>query len=133
MEQLFASQQAPKPQEIISVDRNPSEPMVKLPVKVMPSLTNALAKLSSEPIKLSSGDETLKINDPTQILTCENFGCSVKITRSEMDSKNWQLVEDCLHHPKPPVFHEGLFSQKSESLRRSLVFCFDNKLVKNKI
>ena len=90
-------------EEIADVD--PNEPMVKLPVNVLGSLKTALQKQSntlssSDP---NQGDQTAV---PSQ-MECENFGCHLKKPVSEV-SEELELIEDCLHHPMPPVFHEGL-------------------------
>jgi len=112
-EQLMAAAIAsppPKPQETIPVERNPSEPLVQLKSTIMPSLKAALAKLTAAKAtpQTDSGDAAKASNDPTQMMSCENFGCNMKITRQEMEDKNWDVIEDCLHHPMPPIFHEGL-------------------------
>ena len=106
-EQIFSSP-PPKPKEVVTFERNPSETMMKLTTTIMPSLKAALEKLASaqQTSKPSIGDVST-VSDPTQMMQCENFGCSVKISREEMEQKDCSLIEDCLHHPKPPIFHEG--------------------------
>lgn len=86
-------------------DVDPNEPMVKLAVNVLGSLKTALQKQSNNQVSsdANQGDQTAV---PSQ-MECENFGCHLKKPVSEV-SQELELIEDCLHHPMPPVFHEGI-------------------------
>ena len=92
--------------ESYSPSGDPNEAKLSLKVNVMPSLTAALAKLSTN----SGTTPSAVLNgatDASKIVQCENFGCSAKKSIDELSSE-LELIEDCLHHPKPPIFHEGL-------------------------
>jgi len=98
-------------EEIVQVEHKPPErcmppeiqrppedtPMVCLPVKVMPSLKEALSKLQPLQTPAAATDSNLiKIGD-----SCKNSGCNEVFSGCEDEEGV------CLHHPGYPVFHEG--------------------------
>ena len=93
-------------QDNSNVDDNvdPNEPMVKLPVNVLGSLKSALAKQSN--VILTTNNDSNEADQTAETMECENFGCLLKKSVAEI-SEELEMIEDCLHHPMPPVFHEG--------------------------
>jgi hypothetical protein len=74
--------------------RTPSGSLEPLPTSTMPSLVNALNRMTTNE-SLASQAAPVKIK-------CENFGCDAEFV------EGGSLADNCLHHPSPPVFHEGL-------------------------
>jgi len=89
----------PEPVQPEEMERPPDDtPMVCLPAKVTPSLTEALKQLSSNKDIAVDKDSpnVVKVGD-----SCKNSGCHEVFSGCDDDNST------CLLHPGVPVFHEG--------------------------
>ncbi|CAF91127.1 unnamed protein product, partial [Tetraodon nigroviridis] len=101
--------QGPQPAQAAQRDRpSPDEPRTELPLKVAPSLAQAL-----EELHLSRKAEREKQDAPAILpgTRCKNPGCKTVYQGPETEG------DSCRHHPGAPVFHEGFKSWSCCSIR----------------
>merc|ERR1719498_1212967 len=90
--------QGPKSAETLQRERPSSdEAMTKLPLKVSPTLSQALQKLDIS----KKAEQEKRESQIVQGTRCKNPGCKTAYEGPETDK------EVCTHHPGGPVFHEG--------------------------